>query len=280
MQTVRQILGAALLLATGIGGSRINAQSTADSRADSPQILQSDAEQLLALANQARAAIGAGPLKWDPALAAAALQHCLRMAQEGPISHQYPGEADLAVRAGQSGAHFNVVEENIASGTGPTDPLETHQGWMHSPGHRANLLNREVDSAGIAVVVRHGVTYSVADYSRAVAALSQDEVEAAVSNLLRARGLSIVRDRTAARAYCALPEGSRNSGFNNRPGYRMRWQNSDPAHLPPEFLHILDSGDYTHAEVGSCPPQGVEELFTTYRVAVLLFRPSGASQPR
>ena len=276
MQTVRQILGVALLLTTGIGGSRINAQSAADS--NSARILSSDVARLLALANEARAANGAGPLKWDPALATAAFQHCLRMAQEGPISHQYPGEADLAARAGQAGAHFNVVEENIASGTGPTDPLETHQGWMHSPGHRANLLNREVDSIGIAVVVRHGVTYSVADYSRAVAALSQDQVEAAVSNILRAKGLSIVRDRTAARAYCALPEGSKNSGFNNRPGYRMRWQNSDPAHLPPEVLHLLDSGDYSHAEVGSCLPQRLEGDFTAYRVAVLLFRSGNGSQ--
>ena len=265
-----------MLLATGIGGSRTNAQSAAAS----PQILESDAKQLLTLANRSRAADGAAPLKWDPALAAAALQHCLRMAQEGPISHQYPGEADLANRAGQAGAHFSVVEENIASGTSPTDPLEIHQGWMHSPGHRANLLNREVDSVGIAVVIRHGITYSVADYSREVSALSQEEVEAAVSNLLHTKGLSIVRDRTAARTYCALPEGSKNSGFNNRPGYRMRWQNSDPAHLPSEFLHILDSGDYTHAEVGSCPPQGIKDDFTAYRVAVLLFRPSGASQPR
>ena len=137
MQTAQQILGLALLLATGIGDSRICAQSEADSRADSPQIFESDAKQLLALANQARAADGAGPLKWDSAFAAAALQHCLRMAQEGPIAHQYPGEADLAARAGHAGAHFNLIEENIASGTNPTDPLETHQGWMHSPGHRA-----------------------------------------------------------------------------------------------------------------------------------------------
>jgi hypothetical protein len=270
MQIVRRNFGVALLLATGIGGSCINAQSAADS--NSAQVLSSDATQLLTLANKARAADGAGPLKWDPALAAAALQHCLRMAAEGTISHQYAGEADVTARAGQAGAHFSIVEENIAVGSGPTDPLETHQGWMHSPGHRANLLNREVDSVGIAVVVRRGVTYSVADYSRAVAVLTQVEVEAAVSNLLHARGPFIVQDRTEARAYCALPESSKNQGFNNRPGYRLRWQNSDPGHLPSEFLHVLDSGDYSHAQVGSCPPQGLEGDFTAYRVAVLLFR--------
>jgi len=58
MQTVRQILGVALLLTTGIGGSRINAQSAADS--NSARILSSDVARLLALANEARAANGAG----------------------------------------------------------------------------------------------------------------------------------------------------------------------------------------------------------------------------
>ena len=58
----------------------------------------------------------------------------------------------------------------------------------------------------------------------------------------------------------------------------MRWQNSDPAHLPQEVLHILDSGDYSHAEVGSCLPQRLEGDFTVYRVAVLLFRSGNGSQ--
>jgi uncharacterized protein YkwD len=44
------------------------------------QAMQPEAEQLLALANESRAAHGAGPLRWDPELAMAARQHCLRMA--------------------------------------------------------------------------------------------------------------------------------------------------------------------------------------------------------
>jgi uncharacterized protein YkwD len=281
---MRQNLAMALLLAIGVNGFGAMAQTTPGSRPasrdDPPQILELDARQLFALANEARAADGAGPLQWDPALAAAALRHCLRMAREGGISHRFAGEAEVTDRAGQAGAHFSIVEENVASGSDPTHPLETHQGWMHSPGHRANLLNHEIDRVGIAVVVSHGVNYAVADYSRAVAVLTQAEVEASFSNLLHARGLSVVRDRTAARAYCALPEGSKKQGFDNRPGYRMHWQNPDATHLPPELLQVLQTGDFSHAEVGSCPPQSVEGQFTTYRVAVLLFRSGGAIRPQ
>src|SRR5579862_6923282 len=77
---------------------------------------QAAAEQVFVLANQARMQAGVGRLQWDPALAAAALKHCLRMAQEGPIAHRYGGEADLSARAAQAGAHFSVIEENVAIG--------------------------------------------------------------------------------------------------------------------------------------------------------------------
>ena len=54
----------------------------------SSNAIQAEAWQIVQLANQARAEAGAGPLKWDAALATAARQHCLRMAAEGSISHQ------------------------------------------------------------------------------------------------------------------------------------------------------------------------------------------------
>ena len=65
--------------------------------------LQAEARQIFALANQARTQAGVGRLDWDPALAAAALEHCERMAAEGPIAHQYSGEADLTDADGGGG---------------------------------------------------------------------------------------------------------------------------------------------------------------------------------
>ncbi|MGH7836399.1 MAG: CAP domain-containing protein, partial [Candidatus Binataceae bacterium] len=56
------------------------------------------------------------PLKWDDALAAAALHHAERMARESELSHQYPGEPPLSERAAHAGARFSEVAENIAVG--------------------------------------------------------------------------------------------------------------------------------------------------------------------
>jgi uncharacterized protein YkwD len=227
--------------------------------------LQAQAEQLFALANQARAANGAGPLRWDPALAAAALAHCRLMAREGEIAHRYGGEADLTERAGQAGAHFSLIEENVALGS-YVDQI--HQGWMNSPGHRANLLNPEVNRVGIAVVRADGVFYAVADYAHAVEALTPAQVEASVGASLRAKGLMIELGTAEARAYCESDGRYRGA---NPPQFLMRWQNPDATQLPRELLDRMADGRYRKAEVASCSPRGVEGGFTVYRIGVLLY---------
>jgi uncharacterized protein YkwD len=227
--------------------------------------LQPEAEQLLALANQARAAAGAGPLRWDPALAAAARQHCLRMAAEGPIAHRYNDESDVSGRAAQAGAHFSLIEENVAVGP---DPAAIHDEWMHSPGHRTNLLNPEVNRVGLAVVASRGVLYAVADYSRAVPVLTQVQVEAAIAGLVRSQGVTVVSDPTNARLACAQDKGF--SGVE-QPGFIMRWQDADLTHLPQPLLDHLASRKYRKASVGDCPTGSIEGSFAAYRLAVLLY---------
>ena len=229
------------------------------------QVMPGAAEQLLALANRARAEAGAGPLKWDGALANAARQHCLRMAAEGPISHRYAGEPDLAERAGETGARFSLIEENVA--LAPT-PDEIQDAWMHSAGHRANLLNPLVDRVGLAVVASRGELYAVADYERAVPVLAQADVEAAVAKRLRAQGLAVLADPTVARAYCAEREGFKGS---SQPGFIMRWQDADLTVLPQALLDRVATGNYRQAAVGSCPTRGLAGTFTAYRLAVLLY---------
>lgn len=230
--------------------------------------LQAQAEQILELANQARARAGAGPLQWDPALAAAALKHCLRMVAEGPIAHRYAGEEDLSVRAAEAGAHFSVIEENVA--IAPTAP-EIHEEWMESQGHRENLLNPQVDHVGIAVVQGRRTLYAVADYSRAVEKKSAAQVEAEIATLVAASGLAILRDPSAARATCADDGGMPPATGGLQPHFVMRWQDAELTRLPQELVEHLQSGRFRMADVGSCPAREVEGSFTSYRIAVILY---------
>ena len=222
----------------------------------------------MVLANQARAAAGAGPLKWDPALAVAARQHCLRMAAAGPISHRYAGEAEPAERAARAGAHFSLIEENVALGP---DPATIHQQWMHSRGHRTNLLNPAVDRIGVAIVAgRHGL-YAVADYSRNVPVLSEAQVENKVAGMVEKSGMAVKRDSRAAREACETDDGAPGLGMGERSRFVMRWEDAELSRLPGELTNKLASGEFRQAEVASCPPQGQQGWFTAYRIAVVLY---------
>ncbi len=57
-------------------------------QAGAGEVVPGAAEQLFALANEARSQAGIDRLTWDESLAGAARNPCLRMAAEGPISHR------------------------------------------------------------------------------------------------------------------------------------------------------------------------------------------------
>ena len=256
------------MLVVGLAVSSAVAQTRQTARRPAGQVQPASAEQLFAMANEARAQAGVGKLHWDQALAAAALKHCLRMAAEGPISHRYDGEPDLAARAGQAGAHFGLIEENIATGA---FPAMINQEWLNSPGHRANMLNHDVDHVGVAVVASQGVLYAVADYSRGVPLLSPTQVENTVAALMRVSGVAIRKDTRDARAACMTDRGVPGGLIDGQPQFVMRWEDSDLSRLPPDLVNRLASGRYRLAAVGTCPARNVQGAFTVYRVAALLY---------
>lgn len=229
--------------------------------------LPAEAEQVFALANQARAEAGAAPLRWDAALARAAVEHCRLMVSMGTIGHRYQGEADLAVRAAAAGARFALIEENVAEAP---SALEIHSAWMHSSGHRKNLLSPDVDRVGIAVIASQGELFAVADYARGSEQISAAETERRVGQLIAVSGVHATGSQVA-RAACSadrgMPQGASDAGAT----FVMRWENADLTRLPEVLTAKLASGRYRRAEVGSCPAHGGQTGFTVYRLTVLLY---------
>lgn len=251
------------LLATASGWAQAAPNATA-----AGVLMPGAAEQLMALANRSRAEAGLRPLVWDEPLAAAARAHTLRMAAEGPIAHRYGGEAGLSDRAGAVGAHFDLIEENVAVGP---NAAAIHAEWMQSPGHRENLLNGEVNRVGIAVVSIRGVEYATADYAHGVEKLSAEQVEARVAALIRVSGVQVRTNPGPARAVCTADRGLPAAENGAQPTFVQRWQDADLSRLPDTLTERLASGRYHMAAVGSCPAQNVEGSFTAYRIAVLLY---------
>jgi uncharacterized protein YkwD len=237
-------------------------------RTESSGAIQAEAWQIVLLANQARARAGAVPLQWDAALAAAARRHCLRMAAEGALSHQFPGEPEMSARAQAAGARFSLIEENVAVAP---NPAAIHDAWMHSPHHRENLLNPDVSRVGVAVVAGRGGLYAVADYERVVDQLTQAQVEAVVAQLVQAGGVAVQSDAELARAACSKDSGVPHAPAGPQPRFIVRWQTAELTQLPQALGAQLATLKYHQAAVGSCPPQGQEGSFTAYRLAVLLY---------
>lgn len=227
------------------------------------------AEQLLLTeANQDRAARHLPLLERDPRLSQAALSHARQMAQHGDISHGFPGEPDLSERGASAGVRFSLITENVAEAGEST---VIHELWMHSEGHRANLLDPDVNIVGIAVVVDHDEVYAVEDFASTVQNLSLNEQEATVTNLLAGTGLSIV-DSSSELLSNARQTCSMETGYSGRrqPWYIVRYTASRLDRLPPQLSNRLSSGNYREAVVAACTPPR-SRTFSSYSIAVLLY---------
>ena len=126
-----------------------------------------DAEQqLLDLANQARAQAGAPRLTLDAGLSKAARAHAEAMSAARQLSHRFEGEPSLPQRLA-SVAHTPLDQEgeNVAL---DFDAAQAEQHLMLSPPHRANLLNPAYNVVGLGVVRSGDRLYIVQDFGHAL----------------------------------------------------------------------------------------------------------------
>jgi len=214
--------------------------------------------------NHERATRGLAEFSWDDALAASAAQHAEQMADREALSHQFPGEPNLASRVVQAGASFIALAENVALAPNAT---ELHTEWMNSPPHRANLLDPNLNMMGIAVVERDGELYAVEDFSHAVPALSIEQQEERLAAIAKARGLEPLGDHEEARRACAT--GHEPTG-GTRAFYLMRFDTVSLDDFPDALNRTIASRRYHQAAIGACASNRADG-FGGYRVAVLLF---------
>jgi uncharacterized protein YkwD len=247
----------------------VNAQSAArpdrlpsSGQTSSAQIPQNE-RALFESLNHERTSRGLTALLWDTHLAAAAQLHAQRMAETNNLSHQLPGEPELLARLSASGARFSSIAENIAAGS---DTSLIHDGWMHSPGHRANILDPRNTAVGIAVVRGRTQLFAVQDFSRAVETLDLEQQEKKVSVLLAAHGLKVEDKFSEARKNCDANVGI--SGVTTMS--LIRFDASDLAVLPDGVQKKIEARSFQRAALGACPSTG-SSGFAHYRIVILLF---------
>ncbi|WP_406153617.1 CAP domain-containing protein [Streptomyces sp. NBC_01023] len=106
------------------------------------------AAAVLSLVNQQRAQAGCRPVRADTGLASLAGAFSAEMASRSFFDHTDPDGATPWDRADKAGVK-GLGGENIARGQ--ADAAAVMDSWMHSPGHRANILNCHFKTLGVGV---------------------------------------------------------------------------------------------------------------------------------
>ncbi|MFH8348695.1 CAP domain-containing protein [Streptomyces sp. NPDC018045] len=102
--------------------------------------------QVVALVNEERAKAGCSPVTADRELGGLARDFSEDMARRDFFDHTDPDGRSPWDRAKEAGI-ANLGGENIARGQ--ADARAVMDTWMHSPGHRANILNCEYQALGV-----------------------------------------------------------------------------------------------------------------------------------
>ncbi|MBB3869575.1 sporulation protein [Parageobacillus toebii NBRC 107807] len=104
-------------------------------------------QQVVDLTNKERAKYGLPPLKVDLALSKVAREKSRDMAVNHYFSHNSPTYGSPFEMMRKFGISYTAAGENIAKGQ--RTPQEVVAAWMNSPGHRANILNKNYTHIGV-----------------------------------------------------------------------------------------------------------------------------------
>jgi uncharacterized protein YkwD len=116
-----------------------------------PTTLGATETRIFRLINAERRRQGLPDLAYNPQLDRMARIQAQNMARFQKMAHVIPQATlpTLTDRARESGYPYMRLAENVALGYPSAETVV--EGWMASKGHRANILNRDVEETGIAI---------------------------------------------------------------------------------------------------------------------------------
>lgn len=118
----------------------------------------SDIEKEVArLVNVERQKNGLNPLTLDASISSVARLKSQDMIDKNYFNHQSPTYGSPFDMLRKFGINYQYAGENIAMGQRTAQ--EVMNGWMNSPGHRANILSSNYGKIGVGYAVKNGTAY-------------------------------------------------------------------------------------------------------------------------
>ena len=99
--------------------------------------------------NRERASYGLAPLRFNENLSLAAHDRITDMFDQRYFAHVAPDGTKPFEWVSRRGYSYRMAGENLAVGYGTAHSVVS--GWMHSPGHRANILKQDFEEVGVAI---------------------------------------------------------------------------------------------------------------------------------
>ena len=213
--------------------------------------------QLLDLANQARAEAGLPPLQTDEGLTRAARKHSALMASQKQLSHDLPGEPALPQRlAATSALQLSAEGENV--GCAP-NVAEAHRGFMQSPHHRENLLDRDYNVAGFAVVRNGNMIYVTEDFGQGLPSHSGQQAEDLVAETVSHSRhdadlpeLQRINGKAAEAAACAMAQADSLNTPALKARYVINYTSMRSEEMPQGAAKPIRDGRARAFAVGTC----------------------------
>jgi uncharacterized protein YkwD len=137
-------------------------------------------QDLFNLVNRERQKHDLAPVIFSPPLSVLTRKHSQDMAGREDISHFSTSGEAYSERLVEEGFFFKKNGENVAFSE-TFMPEFIHQGFMDSPGHRANILDPDFDEVGIGVVFKEDNGYYVTqDFIKSLKPKGREEARAEV----------------------------------------------------------------------------------------------------
>lgn len=238
--------------------------------------LSRDEQELMALLNQERANAGLPKFNFSEQLAHAARNHTGLLVEHDQLSHQFAGEPGLVDRVGATGLRYDASGENVALAS---NIEEAHQGLMHSPPHRANILNPRYNEVGISVMASRGTLFVTEDFAHALPSYTEDQFrDAFVGAFNKARTASskpaITAQSDSRLREAACSEGTKVSEMVNRMYGASDWivfTSVQPEPLPVEVLKAAADSTFRRMNLGVCYLPRKESGFASFRVVAVFY---------
>jgi uncharacterized protein YkwD len=272
----------AIALATGVATlvvppSLVAEQANAATNSQPSPYYDTEAErQLLDMANRERAKAGLSPLQKDEGLTQAARAHATAMAAQQKLSHQLSGEPNLEHRlAANSKTQLDQAGENVAFAPSIDQAQDS---LMHSPPHRANLLNAGYNVAGFSVVRSGSLLYVTQDFGHSLTTYSDEEAEVLIGRSLdrmraesRLPSLERMDGKEAASTACAMAEVDSLRAAAPKAREVLRYTTSQPQVIPENSSRAIQNRAVRSFAVGSCYARTRSYPTGMYWVAILFY---------